>query len=364
MLAALVVVDHSFPISGLHGGSDPLWSWSRGQDSLGGVAVTGFFVISGFLVTRSWFSSASTGRYMWRRFIRIFPGFWACLLVTALCWRHWRGTTSAGAGRATSTCRTRRRPVSRAQQPLAHAPVEHRRTARRNAFAHSGYPIGWDGSLWTLIYEFKCYLLIAVLGIVGILTRHRAVVLGLLVGAYVFMLSWQVDPAWAERVLPAFRDPFVARFAFVFLLGSACALYAERVEINDRLGIVAAAVLLMTLHWGGYLLLGYPALAYLCLYLAVRLPITNFDRYGDFSYGTYIYAFPIQQLLALYGMQRHGIWAFIVASLAVATAAAFVSWHVVEKPAMKLKNWTPPRFRRRQAVHALRRKDPWQRRFL
>ena len=131
---------------------------------------------------------------------------------------------------------------------------------------------------------------------------------------------------------------------------SACALYAERIEINDRLGILAAAVLLITLHWGGYLLLGYPALAYLCLYLAVRLPIRNFDRYGDFSYGTYIYAFPIQQMLALYGMQRHGIWAFMAASLLVATAAAFVSWHVVEKPAMKLKSWTPKRFWKRHAA--------------
>jgi peptidoglycan/LPS O-acetylase OafA/YrhL len=344
VLAAFVVVDHSFPISGLHGGTDPVWSWSRGQDSLGGIAVTGFFVISGFLVTRSWFSSASTGRYLWRRFIRIFPAFWACLLVTALllaplAWHHERGgwTGYFHVTHETPTAYVLRNSLLHMHQwniagLLGGTP-----------YAHSGYPIGWDGSLWTLIYEFKCYLLIALLGIVGILTRHRAVVLGLLVGCYVFMLSWLVDPSWAERVLPAFRDPFVARFAFVFLLGTACALYAERIEIDDRLGILAAAIFLITLHWGGYLLLGYPALAYLCLYLAVRLPIVSFDKYGDFSYGTYIYAFPIQQLLALYGMQRHGIWAFMAASLLLATAAAFVSWHVVEKPAMKLKNWTPKR---------------------
>ena len=49
-------------------------------------------------------------------------------------------------------------------------------------------------------------------------------------------------------------------------------------------------------------------------------------------------------------MQRHGIWAFMAASLLVATAAAFVSWHVVEKPAMKLKSWTPKRFWKRQAA--------------
>jgi len=342
LLAALVVFDHSFPISGLQGGTDPLWRWSRGQDSFGGIAVTGFFAISGFLVTRSWLSSASTGRYLWRRFLRIFPGFWVCLLVTAflfapLAWIHERGGLS-GFFHVTE------------QTPIGY--VVHNGLLwmhqwnvagllHGTPFAHSGYPVGWDGSLWTLIYEFKCYLLIAVLGLAGILTRHRGMVLVLLGVLFAASVSWLVDPAWAGKVLPAFHDPFVARFGYIFLLGAACALFAERVEIDDRLGLLAAVVFLVTLHEGGEILFGYPALAYLCLYLAVRLPLTRFDSHGDFSYGTYIYAFPLQQLLALHGMQRHGIWAFAAVSLLLATGAAFLSWHLVEKQALKLKNWTP-----------------------
>jgi peptidoglycan/LPS O-acetylase OafA/YrhL len=141
----------------------------------------------------------------------------------------------------------------------------------------------------------------------------------------------------------------VARFGYVFLLGAVCALFAERVEIDDRLGLLAAIVFLVTLRSGGLLMLGIPAFGYLCLYLAVRLPLSGFDRHGDFSYGTYIYAFPLQQLLALHGMQRHGLPAFVASSLVAASLAAVVSWFVVERSALRLKNWTPWRRRARQS---------------
>jgi peptidoglycan/LPS O-acetylase OafA/YrhL len=142
-------------------------------------------------------------------------------------------------------------------------------------------------------------------------------------------------------LLPAFGDVNVAHFGYVFLLGAACALYAERIEIDDRLGLLAGVIFLVTLRQGGLLLLGVPAFAYLCLYLAVRLPLAGFDRHGDFSYGTYIYAFPLQQMLALHGLQRHGLAAFMAVSLVTATAAAFVSWHLIERPALRLKDWAP-----------------------
>jgi peptidoglycan/LPS O-acetylase OafA/YrhL len=342
LLAALVVIDHSFPISGLNGGTDPLWRWSGGQDSFGGIAVTGFFVISGFLVTRSWLSSPSTGRYIWRRFLRIFPGFWVCLLVTALlfaplAWHHERGGLT---GYFHVSVQTPIGYITRNGLLWMHQ-WNIGGLLGGTPYTRTGYPIAWDGSLWTLIYEFKCYLLIAVLGMAGILSRYRGMVLVLLGVFFTASLSYLVNPIWAGKMLPTFNDPFVARFGFVFLLGAACALFADRVVIDDRLGLLAAAVFLVTLREGGELLLGYPALAYLCLYLAVKLPLTGFDRHGDFSYGTYIYAFPLQQLLALHGMQRHGIWAFMGVSLLIATAAAFLSWHLVEKQAMKLKNWTP-----------------------
>ena len=55
---------------------------------------------------------------------------------------------------------------------------------------------------------------------------------------------------------------------------------------------------------------------------------------GDFSYGIYIYAFPIQQCLALAGVQHHGRAVFMIASLALSALAGLLSWHLLEKHAI------------------------------
>jgi len=79
VLASLVIVDHAFPLSG--NGADPFWGYTHGQESLGGFAVAGFFVVSGFLISRSAMSVDFLG-FLWRRILRIFPAFWLVLVVT------------------------------------------------------------------------------------------------------------------------------------------------------------------------------------------------------------------------------------------------------------------------------------------
>lgn len=352
LFAAMVVVDHSFPLGGFHHGVDPTWGWTRGQDSLGGIAVAGFFIISGFLVSRSWFTSGNAGRFIWRRFLRIFPAFWICLVVTAtlfaaLAWRHEHG------GIAGVFSVHHESPVHYVTSNFWLQMNQYNIAGllTRTPLSKTGYPIGWDGSLWTLIYEFKCYLLLAVLGFAGLL-RRRIVVVVLTILAYLATISWQINPAWAAKLLPILIDPFVARFSFLFFLGVLITLYADRIIIDDRLGVLALIVATLTLHNGGWLALGYFAFAYATIWLAIRLPLAWFERAGDFSYGTYIWAFPLQMLLAEYGLYRHGETIFIFASLAVATGAAALSWHLVEKRALRLKDlkWSAisPRQRREQ----------------
>jgi peptidoglycan/LPS O-acetylase OafA/YrhL len=81
--------------------------------------------------------------------------------------------------------------------------------------------------------------------------------------------------------------------------------------------------------------------SYCVLWLAFRLPIRRFARHGDLSYGTYIYAFPIQQLLALYGLNRWGMPVYVALVLAGTLPVAFLSWRLVEKPWLSLKTFTP-----------------------
>lgn len=340
VLAVLVVVDHSYPLSGLLGGNDPMWAWSRGQDSMGGLAVSGFFLISGFLVCRSWSGSATTRQFIWKRFLRIFPGFWVCLGVTAfvlapLAWIHERGPLT-----------------SRFFNPVD-GPLQYIRAnallnmhqwgidglLSRTPYRNTGFPIAWDGSLWTLIYEFKCYLLLALLGYLGLLANRRLVAL-LTGGFYLVMLSTVVDPGATAKLMPVLQNLYIARFGFLFLFGATLALYADRLLVDDRLGIAATALALLTLRYGGWEFLGYAALGYALLWLAARLPMHRWERIGDLSYGTYIYSFPVQMMLAEHGLQRHGFLAFVLGSLAGTTILALLSWHLVENRALALKNRT------------------------
>jgi peptidoglycan/LPS O-acetylase OafA/YrhL len=81
VLALLVIVCHCFALGGV--GTDPLARITEGQHSLGETAVAIFFLLSGFLITRSGLRSRSVARFLWHRFLRIFPGYWVCLAVTA-----------------------------------------------------------------------------------------------------------------------------------------------------------------------------------------------------------------------------------------------------------------------------------------
>jgi peptidoglycan/LPS O-acetylase OafA/YrhL len=97
VLASSVIVSHAYVLSG-QPEREFVLRFSGGQQGLGGMAVAGFFVVSGFLVTAS-VRTASPARYAWRRFIRVFPGYWVCLVVTAfvfapLAWLYERGFTA------------------------------------------------------------------------------------------------------------------------------------------------------------------------------------------------------------------------------------------------------------------------------
>ncbi len=71
----------------------------------------------------------------------------------------------------------------------------------------------------------------------------------------------------------------------------------------------------------------------------MRLPLRGFDRHVDVSYGLYIYAFPVQQLLVMYGVTKYGFTPYFVCALAITLALAAASWFTIEKPSLSLKHF-------------------------
>jgi peptidoglycan/LPS O-acetylase OafA/YrhL len=361
--AAAVIVAHSYGIGGY--GVGPVGK-ILDIPGFGALAVFGFFFLSGFLVTRSYLSAASVWRYLWHRCLRIFPGFWCCLLVTVfvvgpiVCLKE---------GGALSTYFQHGVPNSAARYIQVNFWLTMHQYRIRDLLAHAPFPYTFDGALWTLHTEFLCYLFVAGLGVSGILRRARAIPLLIAIGLLALYLAALAASGPARAVyVHLLNNPYDESVSqtIYFFLGSAAYLYRDRLVLSRYLALAAFVLFAYSFvhtapheglhhtlgaahpapsdlsHWLGAALMPV-AFSYCVLWLAFRLPIRRFARHGDLSYGTYIYAFPIQQLLALYGLNRWGLPAYVALVLAGTLPIAFLSWWLVERPWLSLKRISWPR---------------------
>ncbi|MGW2251883.1 acyltransferase family protein [Kitasatospora sp. NPDC001660] len=355
MLATAVVVSHVYPLG--WGRPDPLWAWSGQQTDLGKSAVLGFFAISGFVITGS-AGRLGAVRFVWHRALRIVPGLWVSLLFCAavlmpLLFRWQHGTLTGFWDRSDG-------PLSYVTSLGSSSPTagwDVSGVIAGGIRAGTNFDHSLNGALWSLKYELLCYLLAALLALAGLL-RRRAVVPALALVLWLLVLSGATDlpPGVPPAGGPGVTVPLLGQLTwhlatvlgFAFLLGTACRLYAERVPVDDRLALAAALALAATLRWGGFGAIGQPALVYLLFWAAARLPrwCRRLDGTGDYSYGVYIYGFPVEQALALVGCAAYGQPAFLACALTVTGVLAALSWHAVEEPAMRLRGWTPRLLRR------------------
>jgi peptidoglycan/LPS O-acetylase OafA/YrhL len=297
-----------------------------GRTRIGELAVDAFFVLSGFLLAGSYLRLDSVPRYLWHRFLRIMPGFWVCLLITALvvapliAWLQNRSTTSVFTG----------------EQSSFDYLVQNCALGIRQ-FGITGLPQGvpqpdnLNGSLWTLGFEALCYAAVIGLGLIGALKRRPEMTLAIVTVLWIAT----VTHALGFELVPQQR---LLRFVLMFLLGSVIYLYADKIPIGNRYAVVALVLLLAALVvLPEYRSLGGPALAYLCLWLAVVRPPQGIWR-SDLSYGLYVYHWPVLQLLVVAEVRDVGEPTFIVVGVLLAAAAAALSWFLVERPALRHKD--------------------------
>ncbi|MGC5286843.1 acyltransferase family protein [Micromonospora sp. DT231] len=329
---------------------------------LGALAVAGFFAISGFLIVRSGRRS-SIPRFLWHRALRIWPGLWVCLLFTGLVVapllyldRH--GTVDGlwrSPGGVLDYLRLNwwggLRQFGIADVLVGDTPYWR---------WQGGNTI--NGSLWTLAYECFCYLIVAVLAALTILRRQLrwlpllalVVVFGVLCWNYYQagvpgQQLWTTGEIGPLPLLGALREDSFLWYGFMFLAGGVAELYSDRMPINDLLGVLSLVVIGWFAATGNFFGPGLLAYAYVIFWLAVRLPraLHRIGKVNDYSYGLYIYSFVAQQVMAKFGVQAIGLAGFFVVSALVSTGLAVLSWHLVEKQALKLKNWTPEALRER-----------------
>jgi len=313
VFALLVIVSHAWPVGGY--GDDP----SIAGEKLGTWAVSGFFAISGYLIANSR-RHTTMSTFLVRRVLRIYPGYLVCLVVVAFGFAPISAAIGGGAVHWTSA-------LTYVSDNLL---LKVHQEAIQDTLARVPYGAAWNGSLWTLIYEFVCYLAI---GVLLCLARrwHRALVLaafGLTAVMYV-----------VERHLG--HQGMLASFGFlgaILFAGSAMALFADHIPIDWRLGVLAVGLAAASSELHALPWLGALPVAYACMWLGVALPFQKVGRVNDVSYGVYIYAFPVQQLIMVI-LNGHRLSVGITVMIAVAGTLplAVASWFLVEKRALALK---------------------------
>lgn len=327
LFAAMVIVQHA----ALTGGYElpaPLYVL------FGELAVDSFFVISGFLLARSWLRRPLWGRYLWHRFVRIFPAFWVCLIVTAAVIAPLAAVISGDLNGFWSD------PSGPWAYIWRNSLLWVQQTAISATPADVPLPYEWNASLWTLYWEFLCYLALLVLGVWGVLRRHRWVVLALVAVLVLFHVARVAFADLDAAVSSSFIAVVLPRLLLMFLLGVAFWLYADVVPTSAVFAAASAAFVIAALvgPWD-FRVVGAVALAYLVLWAGIRAPV-RFGLNHDLSYGLYIYAFPVQQLLAIAGV-RPGWLPSVVLALCATLPLAAASWWCVERPFLRLKNWSP-----------------------
>lgn len=315
--AALVLYSHQHALLGL---AEPeLFGWT----TFGGVGVSVFFFLSGLLVWSSWARDPDLKRFFIRRSLRIFPALWFVVLVTVLVLGPIFSKLAAADYFASFE----------AWRYLSTALLVVWR-GLPGVFLDNPFPLAVNGSLWTLPVEFLCYVSVALVGSISVVRRDGliALSLGLVVLAAAFgplllgnrfvphlemvaFFWWGVVYGFVRRRPESERKPWAIGLGIVllafFLLGS------HGVERTGMLGIAAALVVAaQRVPWGAWVT----------------------DRLGDLSYGMYIFAFPVQQIVVELG--RHRGWTFAThlgLSFVVTSVLAYLSWHVLEKRALLFK---------------------------
>ena len=352
-LAVSVVFSHSLALGGF--GLDRLEILTNGRYHIGLLSVAMFFVLSGFLVCRSASGSRSVPRFLWHRFLRIFPGYWACLITCACLFAPLIALVEFGTpARVFAAAGNSSQAYMLGNIGLLHlngfslgGVLFIKPNSIAGLLRHNPVPGMINGSLWTLPFEVSCYLAVALLAALGVLRRARFIVFSLFVGLWSLHVFDFVNPNGFWRAFPYPGMKQLVMLCLYFSSGCLCYLYREKIPYSVVTFVIALLALGASLATGMFGVIAPVALPYAFLWLAFTLPFARFDARGDFSYGTYIYAFPVQQGFALLRLQDNGFGLYFTCSLLLTSILAFLSYRLIEAPCLRWKTVTSPTFRSR-----------------
>lgn len=317
MASVLVIESHSTQLTGIGISYVKLLTKSV---SLGNLCVDVFFMVSGYLILASYLRISNTRNYLIARALRIYPGLIIAVLITSLVIVPFIiPTTLEDYYKDHSTWLY----LLNAIMPLSEM------ISNINGFntgTHNIYSPVVNGALWTIGWEIKCYFLIIILSLVQLL-RHRLVILiSTIALLLLYNFYYNID---------AFR------FYSLFMTGMCFYLFRDKIAFNNKLlTILSVSSLIISCYFGvifdvifaisgGYLLFSFA--------FNPKVKLNNFGKYGDFSYGIYLYGFFIQQILIILNNGKMDNVLNFILALPIAILCGILSYYLIEKPCIRLK---------------------------
>jgi peptidoglycan/LPS O-acetylase OafA/YrhL len=323
--AALVFLSHGFLLNGI---ADPAIALT-GDETLGDMGVTAFFGISGFLVARSWCRDPRLVRFVTKRALRIVPGLWAVVVLSALVLGPLFTVRPLGSYFASGET----------WSYIAGNGAFHTSLSLPGVFRANAHDTV-NGSLWTLPLELEAYLAVALLGLAGAFRRAGAVAAA--AGA-LLVLNLPFGPDGHALVTAggssSLAEDTVNRLA-AFFVAALIYVLRDRDIVTWRGLAVAGAAWLASIGTPFEYVAGAVAIPYAVVFAAYRTPagLGRLTARGDVSYGVYLWGWPVQQAVRAVGGPGLGVVGTLVVAAPLTYLVALASWRLVEAPALRLKD--------------------------
>lgn len=329
IIAALMVIyGHSLIISPSPGVTDLFASW---RTYSGEIAVDIFFALSGFMVSGSFMRRPDLIDFMSARVLRLVPALLVCLVFMAYV-----------IGPALSSLDLHAYFADKLPRRFVkwNLQFSSRQTyLLPGVFTSNSVKDTVNGSLWTIPAEMRMYVFLAIFGVLGFF-RSR-----LIASVILFLLF--VAGALVPWQLPLF-DGWIKMSGY-FALGILAFMYKDDIPVRTDVLLVLAYLAFLSRAVWIYPVFVALAITYFCFWFAYRLRLPKIDRFGDPSYGTYLWGWPSSQVFAQFVGPGHPYWCAVTAG-AISLTLGYLSWHSIEKPAMGLKKRVHSMFKFRAAA--------------
>lgn len=330
ILASLVLFVHSYVL--LFGqtaeGTDPFTKLNGFQISPGTIAVYGFFILSGFFMIQSIQHNTSLWKYFRNRILRIVPAFWLSVFISCFILAPLISETI----------------VIFSLEPGSSLYF----FIKSIIFQFNGavwtitnlYPLNpvidnVNGSIWTLKYEVIAYILLPIIYV----CVHKNKYLIIFISSFLTFLS--ISYLLTNFILFNIftEDVYFKLLSLLsyFFIGATIYLFKDKIIISKRLFSIFLIIIILGVFYGNLKIILFFALPYILIFIPVIIKFKFFSKFGDYSYGMYIYAFPIQQTLVHFFKNNLNAETLFITSFIITLILSILSWHFFEKKILKLK---------------------------